>query len=149
MPNRTVERRELDNGFVLIGPEGRTSVRELVPGVIRTALSGVGHGDFAAPVHRLLDARIAAGMRVAICVDAQRMDSYESSYRERWSRWLGNNREHIDQMPILAGSGMVRLAIGVVNPLVGNIMQTFSRRDDFEACVGELLEARDGLRQVM
>lgn len=142
-----VERRELDGGFVLVGPEGRASVRELSPGVIRATYSGTAHGAFAAPVQRLLEQRIGAGLRVAVCVDAERMSAYESSYRERWARWLGAHRADIDTIPILVGSGMVRLGINLVNPLVGHILQPIGRRDAFEAVVGQLLTEREGLRE--
>ncbi|MDH5675767.1 MAG: hypothetical protein OEZ06_26825 [Myxococcales bacterium] len=143
----TVDASEVADGFLLEAGNDRMSVRVLAPGVVRASVRGNAAADFFEPTAALLDHYLAEGLSVAICVDTERMNSYDTLFRERWSHWLQHNRENISGMPFLVRSGIVRLGINMVNSLTGGLITTHADRTSFEAAVAaEVSRERDRLQ---
>lgn len=127
------------------------SERELQPSARTSARLGLGEADHLAPgvIHLRFAGRlkiqhikvmfdagneaIAAGHRLTLAIDAHDVHGYHTEVRKIAQRWLKDNREHIDTLFVLFRSPLVKMAVSMVNPVVGGFIVSYNDYEEFDA----------------
>lgn len=109
--------------------------------MVTVEYEGVVPGDVCGPVSAFADAEIQRAGRLAFFIDAERMKSYDSTFRRQWTEWLGDRRAKLDGVHLLIRSRVVQMGLTIVNPLVGNYLVGHGERSSWERA---LTDARRG-----
>ncbi|MBL8681231.1 MAG: hypothetical protein JNK05_18785 [Myxococcales bacterium] len=136
--NKTAEGRKI------AAPRGTLETIERSP-VLLLKMSVHAHKEFAAPVHRVLDAWIASGAKdIELFFDAAELASYDSELRSLWTDWVLRNRANIKAIHLFTRSSIVAMGINLARALVGKIMISYAERREFDRAFADAKRAASG-----
>lgn len=135
--------RELDDDRTLIEHEhGHVEVRELAPGVFVTRYYGTAPVIVVDPILERFDARISAGMRISLSIDATDLAFFEAEFRRRLTDWMRDNKAHLDDVHLLFSSRLVMMGAALVNATIGPKIKSFAERDEFDDAIKSAIASR-------
>lgn len=136
--NKTAEGRKI------AAPRGTLETVEHAP-LLLLKMTVHGHKEFAAPVHRVLDAWVASGAKnIELFFDAAELSSYDSELRGLWTDWVVRNRANIKSIHLFTRSSIVAMGINLARAIVGKIMISHAERRDFDRAFADARRAGSG-----
>jgi hypothetical protein len=139
---------ELGDRLVLRHDTGHAELREPYPSVFVTRYFGAAPAIVYAPFVARLDARLAEGRRVSLSIDATALALFESEFRQRWTEWMRDNKNHLDDVNLLFSSRLVMMGAALVNATIGPKIKSFAEPEKFEAAIAMAIEARRELARL-
>lgn len=133
-------------------PSARSSMRlglgevdVIAPGLLHVRFAGHLRVQHIEPMISAGEQMIAHGFRPLIVMDAHDVHAYEAEVRRRWQRFLVHHKDAIFGSWVLFRSPLFKMAITLINPMVGGTMKPFTKFEAFDEAVSEMTErARRG-----
>ncbi len=134
----------LDQGdrLVLRHETGYAELREPFPSVFVARYFGSAPALVYAPFATRLDTRLAEGRRVSLSIDATALALFESEFRQRWTEWMREHRNQLDEVNLLFSSRLVMMGAALVNATIGPKIRSFAEPERFEAAIEAAIELR-------
>lgn len=133
---------DLADRLVIKHETGHAELREPYPSVFVSRYFGAAPALCFAPFAARLDARLAAGMRVSLSIDATALAVFESEFRQRWTEWMREHKNHLDDVNLLFSSRLVMMGAALVNATIGPKIKSFAEPERFEAAIANAIETR-------
>lgn len=133
---------DLGDRLVLRHDTGHAELREPYPSVFVTRYFGAAPAICYAPFVARLDLRLAEGRRVSLSIDATALALFESEFRQRWTTWMGEHKNRLDDVNLLFSSRLVMMGAALVNATIGPKIKSFAEPARFEAAIEAAIEAR-------
>ena len=84
------------------------------------------------PVNDAMARQLRTERSLHVFADLEPIDGFEPAFREAWTGWFRKNRSAVASCHILFRSRLVAIGIGMVSAALGGLVQTYSKREDFE-----------------
>ncbi|NVB37091.1 hypothetical protein G6O69_04565 [Pseudenhygromyxa sp. WMMC2535] len=133
---------EEEHRMLIEHTHGHVEVHERAPGVFVTRYYGTASVIVVDPISKRFDQRIAEGHRVSMAIDATDLAFFEAEFRRRWTDWMRDNKEQLDDVHLLFSSRLVMMGAALVNATIGPKIKSFANRDEFEAAIQAQIDAR-------
>ncbi|MFV8750857.1 hypothetical protein ACNOYE_09945 [Nannocystaceae bacterium ST9] len=133
---------DLGDRLVIRHDTGHAELREPYPSVFVTRYFGAAPAIVFAPFSARLDERLAAGLRVSLSIDATALALFESEFRQRWTEWMREHKNHLDDVNLLFSSRLVMMGAALVNATIGPKIKSFAEPERFEAAIAAAIESR-------
>jgi hypothetical protein len=133
---------DLGDRLVLRHDTGHAELREPYPSVFVTRYFGAAPAVVYAPFAARMNARLAEGRRVSLSIDATALALFESEFRQRWTEWIRDNKNNLDDVNLLFSSRLVMMGAALVNATIGPKIKSFAEPERFEAAIAAAIEAR-------
>jgi hypothetical protein len=131
-----VSSQALEGGSLLL-ESGRGSARlfRLSAGVLFFVCKGSLSGSFYAPMVALAQQEVERCGRLVMFVDGWDLHSVDTEFREAWTKWFKQHREHF-HMRLLVRTALMDMAASMANLLTGiHVIKTYSKVPNWErAC---------------
>ena len=135
-----IEIREIASGpaFETWQGSGTMHLHWTRQGVVRIAVSGHGHAEFAAPVVRRWEGAIRSGGRMTLLVDFGEMPAYDSKLRVELQAWGVKHRAQVESIHMLSRSKLVSMGAAVTNLALGGMITMYDVQGAFDAVAKSL-----------
>lgn len=117
----------------------------MAPGVLHVRFAGHLQAEHVHPMIAGGDLAIAQGFRPLVAIDAHDVHAYETEVRKMWQRWLFEHRERVFANWVLFRSPLIKMAVTLINPVVGGIIRPFASAQEFDIALAGICDrARQG-----
>lgn len=104
-------------------------------GHVMARYEGSAASNFFEPVIAMNNAAVKRGKPLMIYIDGEHFDGYESEFREKWTRWFINNRQHLVHMHFLLRSPILKMGVNLISIAVAGLVKATTDRTVFEAAL--------------
>jgi hypothetical protein len=120
-------------GFEVWQGTGTMHIHWTRQGVVRIAVNGHGHAEFAPAVIRRWDGAVRAAGKMTLLVDFWEMPGYDSGLRVALQGWGVKNRAQVESIHFLSRSKLVSMGAAVTNLALGGMIVMYDKQPPFEA----------------
>jgi hypothetical protein len=135
-----VQSKTLADGTVLVeGLRGAARLNRLAVGVVLYDCQGMLPASFYPPMVAVAEREVASAGRLAMFVDGWDLQSIDTGFREQWTQWFKQHKEHF-HMRLLVRTKLMDMAASLANLFTGiNVIKTYSSIAAWEqACQSDL-----------
>lgn len=140
--NRVDVREFADDRVLIQHAHGHVEVIELAPAVFVTRYFGTAPLIVVEPVLTRFNARLAAGHRISLAIDAADLAFFEAAFRRRWTEWMRSHKGDLDDVYLLFSSRLVMMGAALVNATIGPTIESFTDREQFDTAIRAAISAR-------
>jgi hypothetical protein len=136
----TVASRTFSDGTVLAHNErGTARMSALRPGVLLNVCSGYYTLEFYAPMVAVAQREVERNGALVMFVDGWELSGIDTAYREAWTAWFKQHKEHF-RMQLLVRTRIMEMAASLANLFTGlNVITTYSKIAEWErACAADV-----------
>jgi hypothetical protein len=102
------------------------------PNVAIGRYTGTPTAELFGPVNDAMARHLRTERSLHVFADLDAIDGFETAFREAWTAWFRKNRSAVASCHILFRSRLVAIGISMVGAALGGMVQTYSKREDFE-----------------
>ncbi|AKV02241.1 hypothetical protein AKJ09_08904 [Labilithrix luteola] len=96
---------------------------------------GYATADFVPFIEGAVDRVLATGMRPDVFIDLDRIEGYDSEYRQAVSKWGARTYRRLGEVRFLVRSRIVAMGIAVSNLTAGGQLKPTTKRAEFQAAL--------------
>jgi hypothetical protein len=114
---------------------GEITVREVSPELILVTLKGHLTAAIAGELKSQIDPILARGKRPHLFIDAEEANSLDTRFRTVLTPWHKAITSLVATQRILLKSKILQMAFSVANMAIGDVLETYNKRQEFEAAM--------------
>jgi hypothetical protein len=124
-----------DGTVVVEGTRGVARMSRLAPGVLLFVCSGQLPGPYAPPMLAFAEREFKMLGKLVIATDAWALASVDTEFREAWTAWFQQHKQHF-RMELLVRTKLMEMAAGLANLFTGlAVVKTHSKVEDWQQAV--------------